>query len=73
MSRQYFGTDGIRGTVGQSPMVPDFVLRLGQAAGTVLALTQPEDAQPQDLRPQMPQDMAAAMKAWIRPSSARAC
>lgn len=36
MSRQYFGTDGIRGTVGHSPMVPDFVLRLGQAAGTVL-------------------------------------
>lgn len=37
MSRQYFGTDGIRGTVGQSPMTPDFILRLGQAAGTVLA------------------------------------
>lgn len=37
MSRRYFGTDGIRGTVGQEPMTPDFVLRLGQAAGTVLA------------------------------------
>lgn len=37
MSRKYFGTDGIRGTVGQGPMTPDFVLRLGQAAGTVLA------------------------------------
>ena len=37
MSRQYFGTDGIRGTVGQAPMTPDFILRLGQAAGTVLA------------------------------------
>ncbi|HEX4880278.1 MAG TPA: phosphoglucosamine mutase [Limnobacter sp.] len=36
-TRQYFGTDGIRGTVGQAPMTPDFVLRLGQAAGTVLA------------------------------------
>ena len=36
MSR-YFGTDGVRGTVGQSPMTPDFVLRLGYAAGRVLA------------------------------------
>jgi phosphoglucosamine mutase len=37
MTRSYFGTDGIRGTVGQSPMTPDFVLRLGYAAGKVLA------------------------------------
>jgi phosphoglucosamine mutase len=37
MSRKYFGTDGMRGTVGQSPMTPDFVLRLGYAAGKVLA------------------------------------
>jgi phosphoglucosamine mutase len=37
MSRSYFGTDGVRGTVGQSPMTPDFVLRLGYAAGKVLA------------------------------------
>jgi phosphoglucosamine mutase len=37
MSRSYFGTDGIRGTVGSSPMTPDFVLRLGYAAGKVLA------------------------------------
>jgi len=37
MSRKYFGTDGIRGTVGQAPMTPDFVLRLGYAAGKVLA------------------------------------
>jgi phosphoglucosamine mutase len=37
MSRNYFGTDGVRGTVGQSPMTPDFVLRLGYAAGKVLA------------------------------------
>ena len=36
MSR-YFGTDGVRGTVGQSPMTPDFVLRLGYAAGKVLS------------------------------------
>ncbi len=33
---KYFGTDGIRGTVGQSPMTPDFVLRLGYAAGRAL-------------------------------------
>lgn len=37
MSRKYFGTDGIRGRVGQTPMTPDFALRLGWAAGRVLA------------------------------------
>lgn len=37
MSRSYFGTDGVRGTVGHAPMTPDFVLRLGYAAGKVLA------------------------------------
>ncbi len=36
MSRKYFGTDGIRGRVGQFPMTPDFVLKLGWAAGKVL-------------------------------------
>lgn len=35
--RRYFGTDGIRGRVGKSPMNPDFVLKLGWAAGRVLA------------------------------------
>ncbi|MDE2595229.1 MAG: phosphoglucosamine mutase, partial [Burkholderiales bacterium] len=35
-ARQYFGTDGIRGTVGQTPITPDFVLRLGHAVGQVL-------------------------------------
>ena len=36
MSRQYFGTDGIRGTVGQAPITPDFVLQLGHAVGQVV-------------------------------------
>jgi phosphoglucosamine mutase len=36
MSRSYFGTDGIRGTVGQPPITPDFMLRLGHAVGHVL-------------------------------------
>ena len=36
MTRQYFGTDGIRGTVGQDPITPDFMLRLGHAVGRVL-------------------------------------
>ena len=36
MSRRYFGTDGVRGTVGQAPMTADFVMRLGYAAGRVL-------------------------------------
>ncbi len=37
MARKYFGTDGIRGEVGQAPITPDFVMRLGYAAGQVLA------------------------------------
>lgn len=37
MGRRYFGTDGVRGHVGQSPITPDFVMRLGHAAGKVLA------------------------------------
>jgi len=36
MSRTYFGTDGIRGTVGNAPITPDFMLRLGHAVGQVL-------------------------------------
>ncbi len=36
MTRKYFGTDGIRGTVGQPPITPDFVLRLAHAVGRVL-------------------------------------
>ena len=36
MAKKYFGTDGIRGKVGISPIVPDFILRLGYAAGIVL-------------------------------------
>ncbi len=39
MTRKYFGTDGIRGNVGDAPITPDFVLRLGYAAGNVLART----------------------------------
>jgi phosphoglucosamine mutase len=37
MTRKYFGTDGIRGEVGKFPIVPEFVMRLGYAAGQVLA------------------------------------
>jgi len=36
MTRKYFGTDGIRGTVGKAPITPDFVLRLAHAVGRVL-------------------------------------
>jgi phosphoglucosamine mutase len=39
MSRRYFGTDGIRGTVGTAPITPDFMLRLGHAVGRVLRRT----------------------------------
>ncbi|HSQ04360.1 MAG TPA: phosphoglucosamine mutase, partial [Burkholderiales bacterium] len=37
MTRKYFGTDGVRGKVGEMPITPDFVMRLGYAAGKVLA------------------------------------
>ena len=40
MNRKYFGTDGIRGTVGQAPITPDFVLRLAHAVGRVLKQTE---------------------------------
>jgi len=40
MSRHYFGTDGIRGTVGVAPITPDFVLRLAHAVGRVLKRTE---------------------------------
>ena len=37
MSKQYFGTDGIRGRVGEVPITADFMLRLGWAAGKVFS------------------------------------
>ena len=40
MTRKYFGTDGIRGTVGQAPITPDFVMRLAHAVGRVLKRTE---------------------------------
>lgn len=39
MSRKYFGTDGVRGRVGEAPITPDFVMRLGHAAGRALRET----------------------------------
>lgn len=40
MNRKYFGTDGVRGTVGKDPITPEQMLRLGYAAGRVLAQSQ---------------------------------
>ena len=37
MNKKYFGTDGIRGTVGEQPITPDFFLKLGWATGRVFA------------------------------------
>lgn len=36
MARKYFGTDGVRGLVGQDPITPEFVLKLAFAAGKAL-------------------------------------
>jgi phosphoglucosamine mutase len=48
MTRKYFGTDGVRGRVGRAPITPDFVLRLGYAAGTTLVA---RDGMPAGERP----------------------
>lgn len=40
MTKKYFGTDGIRGTVGKAPITPDFVMRLAHAVGRVLKSTE---------------------------------
>ena len=40
MSRKYFGTDGVRGKVGEFPITPEFVMHLGYAAGKVLATSE---------------------------------
>jgi phosphoglucosamine mutase len=39
--KKYFGTDGIRGEVGKAPIIPDFIMRLGYAAGCVLKQAAP--------------------------------
>ena len=44
MTKKYFGTDGIRGRVGVSPITPDFVMRLGYAAGRVLTANEKNDS-----------------------------
>ena len=44
MTRKYFGTDGVRGTVGETPMTPEFVMKLGYAAGKVLSGQRPHPA-----------------------------
>ena len=46
MSRKYFGTDGIRGRVGIMPITPEFVMRLGYAAGKVLAKAESASSKP---------------------------
>lgn len=46
MSRKYFGTDGVRGRVGVAPITPDFVMRLGYAAGKVLTRSGQAGAKP---------------------------
>jgi phosphoglucosamine mutase len=46
MTRKYFGTDGVRGRVGMAPITPDFVMKLGYAAGKVLARTNEHGKRP---------------------------
>jgi phosphoglucosamine mutase len=46
MTRKYFGTDGVRGRVGILPITPDFVMKLGYAAGKVLAQAESGNGKP---------------------------
>lgn len=46
MTRKYFGTDGVRGRVGTAPITPDFVMRLGYAAGKVLTRAESGSGKP---------------------------
>jgi phosphoglucosamine mutase len=46
MTRKYFGTDGVRGRVGVNPITPDFVMRLGYAAGRVLTQASASSGKP---------------------------
>ncbi len=46
MTRKYFGTDGVRGRVGAAPITPDFVMKLGYAAGKVLARAESASGKP---------------------------
>lgn len=46
MTRKYFGTDGVRGRVGEAPITPDFVMRLGYAAGMVLVRDRQGESKP---------------------------
>lgn len=46
MTRKYFGTDGVRGRVGALPITPDFVMKLGYAAGKVLAQAESSSSKP---------------------------
>src|SRR5688500_2136946 len=45
MQRKYFGTDGVRGRVGEIPITPELVMKIGYAAGKVLAQRQTSSAQ----------------------------
>lgn len=46
MSRKYFGTDGVRGRVGEMPITPEFIMRLGYAAGKVLTRSRTAKGRP---------------------------
>jgi phosphoglucosamine mutase len=46
MTRKYFGTDGVRGRVGTLPITPDLVMKLGYAAGKVLAQSKDKSTKP---------------------------
>lgn len=68
MSRKYFGTDGVRGRVGQTPITPEFAMLLAQAAGRILK-QQTTDGEVGVLLEKIPASRVTCWKPPFRPDS----
>ena len=70
MTRKYFGTDGVRGRVGSAPITPDFVMRLGHAAGRALMSSV---AMPAGERPRRSESQCQGVGPAVPRQGARIC
>ena len=75
MGRKYFGTDGVRGRVGTMPITPDFVMRLGYAAGQTLIAhdTLPRGEHPTVLVGKDTRISGYMLEAAAKPASTSSC